>query len=329
MSILVVGGAGYVGSHTVDYLLQQNCDVVVVDNLCLGHRQAVPANVPFYLGDIRDKEWLRLVFQQEKIDGVIHFAAYSLVGESVQKPLEYFNNNIYGTQILLEVMQEFGVDKIVFSSSAATYGEPKSIPILETEPLNPKNPYGDTKRVMESMMRWADDAHGLKSVALRYFNVAGAKEDGSIGEDHNPETHLIPIILQVALGQREHLQIFGDDYDTPDGTCIRDYVHVMDLAQAHYLAMKYLIDGGQTTAFNLGSENGYSVKEVYEAAKNVTGVDIPAVISPRRAGDPSKLVASSKLIQEVLGWKPEYHNVEDIIATAWKWHQKHPHGYED
>ena len=329
MAILVVGGAGYVGSHTVDYLLQRNLDVVVVDNLETGHRASVPSNVPFYLGDIRYKEWLRLVFNKEKIDSVIHFAAYSLVGESTEKPLEYFNNNVQGTQVLLEVMKEFDVDKIVFSSSAATYGEPAQIPILETEPLNPKNPYGETKRMMEAMMYWADQAYGIKYVALRYFNVAGAKADGSIGEDHNPETHLIPIILQVALGQRDALQIYGDDYNTPDGTCIRDYIHVMDLADAHYLALQYLIDGGQSTAFNLGSENGYSVKEVYEACKKVTGKDIKAIISPRRAGDPSRLVASSKLIQEKLNWQPKYHNIEDIIETAWSWHQQHPHGYED
>lgn len=328
MAILVVGGAGYVGSHTVDYLLQKDCDVVVVDNLCLGHRQSVPSSVPFYVGDIRDKDWLRLVFKNENIDSVIHFAAFSQVGESTQKPLDYFNNNIYGTQILLEVMAEFNVKKIVFSSSAATYGEPEEIPIQETQPLNPKNPYGDTKRVMESMMRWEDQANGLKSVALRYFNVAGAKEDGSIGEDHTPETHLIPIILQVALGQRDHLQIFGDDYPTEDGTCIRDYIHVMDLAAAHYLALEYLRDGGETTAFNLGSENGYSVKEVYEAAKKITKKDIKAVISPRRAGDPSQLVASSTLIKEKLKWQPKYTNIEDIIQTAWNWHKNHPNGYK-
>lgn len=329
MSILVVGGAGYVGSHTVDYLLQQNCNVVVVDNLCLGHKDAIPSHVPFYVGDIRDKEWLRIVFEKENIDSVIHFAAYSLVGESTQKPLDYFNNNVYGTQVLLEVMAKYNVKNIVFSSSAATYGEPNEVPILETQPLNPKNPYGDTKRVMESMMHWEHEAHDLNYVALRYFNVAGAKEDGSIGEDHNPETHLIPIILQVALGQRESLQIYGDDYPTPDGTCIRDYIHVMDLAKAHYLALKYLLNGGKSTAFNLGSESGYSVKEVYEAAKRVTGKEIKAVVSPRRAGDPSQLIASSTLIKDKLNWQPEYNNIEDIIDTAWKWHQNHPNGYND
>lgn len=329
MTVLVLGGAGYIGSHAVDQLIEKGNDVAVVDNLLTGHRKAVHPDARFYEGDVRDKTFLTSVFKKESIEGVIHFAASSLVAESVANPLKYFNNNVYGMEILLEVMQEFNVKHIVFSSTAATYGEPKEVPIKETTPTNPKNPYGESKLMMEKMMKWCDGAYDMKFVALRYFNVAGAKADASIGEDHTPETHLVPIILQVALGQREILQIFGDDYDTPDGTNIRDYVHVEDLIAAHILALEYLKAGNESNTFNLGSNNGYSVKEMLEAARKVTGKEILAKISPRRAGDPSALVASSEKAKEILGWQPKYTSVEDIIATAWNWHVSHPKGYDD
>ncbi|WP_066026076.1 UDP-glucose 4-epimerase GalE [Enterococcus mundtii] len=328
MTILVLGGAGYIGSHAVDQLIEKGYDVAVVDNLLTGHRQAVHTDARFYEGDIRDKEFLRGVFQKETIEGVLHFAASSLVGESVEKPLVYFNNNVYGMQVLLEVMHEFDVKRIVFSSTAATYGEPKESPITEESPTNPKNPYGESKLMMEKMMKWCDEAYGMRYVALRYFNVAGAKNDASIGEDHTPETHLVPIILQVALGQRESLAIYGDDYDTPDGTCIRDYVQVEDLIAAHILALEYLKAGNESNFFNLGSNKGYSVTEMLEAAREVTGRDIPAKIAPRRAGDPSRLVASSEKARATLGWAPEYTDVKEIIKTAWAWHESHPNGYE-
>lgn len=329
MAILVLGGAGYIGSHTVDQLVENGYDTVVVDNLVLGHKEAINKKARFYEGDIRDKDFMRDVFTKEKIDGVVHFAAFSQVGESVEKPLKYFDDNIAGTIALLEVMKEFDVDKIVFSSTAATYGEPEQMPIREDFATTPKNPYGESKLIMEKMMKWCDNAYGLKYVALRYFNVAGAKPDGSIGEDHRPETHLVPIILQVALGERDELSIYGDDYDTEDGTCIRDYVQVCDLARAHILALDYLLEGGKSDVFNIGSEKGFTVKEMLEAARRVTGKEIPAKVAPRRAGDPAKLVASPEKIERVLGWKPEYENIEDIIATAWTWHQSHPNGYEE
>ena len=329
MSILVLGGAGYIGSHVVDQLVNKGYEVVVVDNLLTGHEQAIHPKAVFYKGDVRDKEFLTTVFDNEDIDGVMHFAASSLVGESVEKPLMYFNNNVYGMQILLEVMQEHDVKHIVFSSTTDTYGEPKESPITEQTPTNPKNPYGESKLAMEKMMKWCDGAYGMKYVALRYFNVAGAKRDASIGEDHTPESHLVPIILQVALGQRESLAIFGDDYATPDGTCIRDYVHVEDLIAAHILALEYLKAGNDSNVFNLGSNNGYSVKEMLDAAREVTGKEIAAKVAPRRAGDPASLVASSEKAKTVLGWEPEYTDVKKIIETAWNWHVSHPNGYQD
>jgi UDP-glucose 4-epimerase len=327
MTILVLGGAGYIGSHAVDQLISRGYEVAVVDNLLTGHRQAIHSKARFYEGDVRDKAFMQSVFQQEDIEGVLHFAASSLVGESVEKPLKYFNNNVYGMQVLLEVMKEYDVKNIVFSSTAATYGEPEESPIRETTPTNPKNPYGESKLMMEKMMKWCDNAYGMRYVALRYFNVAGAKSDASIGEDHDPETHLVPIILQVALGQREALAIFGDDYDTPDGTCIRDYVHVEDLIAAHILALEYLKAGNESNVFNLGSNNGYSVKKMLEAARKVTQKEIPAKVAPRRAGDPSTLVASSEKAKEILGWEPNYTTIEEIIQTAWDWHVSHPNGY--
>ncbi|MDT2837911.1 UDP-glucose 4-epimerase GalE [Enterococcus durans] len=329
MSILVLGGAGYIGSHAVDQLINKGYEVIVVDNLLTGHKAAVHPDARFYEGDIRDKTFLKSVFEKETIEGVLHFAASSLVGESVEKPLKYFNNNVYGMQVLLEVMHEFDVKNIVFSSTAATYGEPKEFPITEITPTNPKNPYGESKLMMEKMMKWCDNAYGMRYVALRYFNVAGAKSDASIGEDHTPETHLVPIILQVALGQREALAIYGDDYDTPDGTCVRDYVQVEDLIAAHILALEYLKAGNESNFFNLGSNQGYSVQEMLEAAREVTGKEIPAKIAPRRAGDPSRLVASSAKAQAILGWQPKFTDVKEIIKTAWEWHVSHPNGYEE
>lgn len=329
MSILVLGGAGYIGSHAVDQLIEKGYAVAVVDNLQTGHEKAIHEKATFYQGDIRDKAFLESVFEKENVEGVVHFAANSLVGESMEIPLTYLNNNVYGTQIVLEVMEKFGVKAIVFSSSAATYGEPEQIPITEDMRTNPESTYGDTKLIMEKMMKWCDIAYGIKFVALRYFNVAGAKADGSIGEDHDPESHLVPIILQVALGQREELSIFGDDYPTEDGTCIRDYVHVVDLIDAHILALEYLKKGGESNIFNLGSSSGFSVQQMLEAAREVTGKEIPAKVVPRRKGDPSTLIASSDKAREILGWEPKNTNVSEIIASAWNWHQSHPHGFED
>ncbi|WP_223700948.1 UDP-glucose 4-epimerase GalE [Sutcliffiella deserti] len=328
MSILVLGGAGYIGSHAVYQLIENGQEVVVVDNLQTGHIEAVHPKAVFYQGDLRDKKFLRNVFQQEKIEQVVHFAANSLVGESMEDPLLYYHNNVYGTQVLLEVMKEFGVKNIVFSSTAATYGEPDQIPITEDALTAPTNPYGETKLAMEKIMKWCDQAYGIKFVALRYFNVAGARVEGVIGEDHTPETHLIPIVLQVALGKREHITVFGEDYDTPDGTCIRDYIHVEDLVGAHLLALTYLKNGGESEVFNLGSNKGFSVKEIIEAARKITNHAIPAKIGERRAGDPGQLVASSLKAKTILNWKPNYNNIEKIISDAWKWHQQHPTGYE-
>lgn len=328
MKILVVGGAGYIGSHAVKQLLQNNYEVAVVDSLETGYREAVPHEVPFYHVDIKDKAALSEVFAKENVDGVIHFAANSLVGESMFKPLKYYSNNVHGTQVLLEVMVEAGVKNIVFSSTAATYGDIKTMPITEEMLTNPTNTYGETKLAIEKMLKWTNKAHDLNYVCLRYFNVAGADGTGAIGEAHNPETHLIPLILQVPLNQREHITIYGNDYDTADGTCIRDYIHVTDLVDAHLLALDYLVKGGTSNIFNLGSNSGYSVLEMVEAARKVTGHPIPAVLSDRRAGDPAVLIASSTKAKETLGWAPKYTNVEEIIASAWNWHSNHPNGYK-
>ena len=330
MSVLVLGGAGYIGSHTVDRLVDQGQDVVVVDSLVTGHRAAVNDKAKFYQGDLADQDFMRKVFTENpEIDAVIHFAAYSLVAESMKKPLKYFDNNTAGMIKLLEVMNEFDIKNIVFSSTAATYGIPEKMPIMESDPQDPINPYGESKLMMEKIMRWADEAYGTKFVALRYFNVAGAKPDGSIGEDHGPETHLIPIVLQVAQGKRDKLQIFGDDYNTPDGTNVRDYVHPFDLADAHILAVDYLRKGNESNAFNLGSSTGFSNLEIVEAARKVTGKEIPAEIAPRRGGYPDSLIASSDKAREILGWKPQFDNIERIIETAWAWHSSHPNGYDD
>jgi len=331
MAILVLGGAGYIGSHMVDRLVEAGqAEVVVVDSLVTGHRAAVHPAAVFYKGDLTDKDFMRSVFSKHPdIDAVIHFAAFSLVAESMTDPLKYFDNNTAGMIALLEVMNEVGVKKIVFSSTAATYGIPEEIPILETTPQKPINPYGESKLMMETIMKWADQAYGIKFVALRYFNVAGAKPDGSIGEDHGLETHLLPIVLQVAQGKREKIAIFGDDYNTPDGTNIRDYVHPFDLADAHSLAVDYLRKGNESSAFNLGSSTGFSNLAIVEAARKVTGHPIPLEIAGRRPGDPDTLVASSDKARQVLGWQPKFDNIEMIIETAWKWHSIHPNGYAD
>ena len=327
MTIVVLGGAGYIGSHTVYELIDNGEEVAVIDNLLTGHEEAVHPKARFYRGDIRDREFLDEVFKKEKPDAVIHFAACSLVGESMEKPLKYYDNNLCGTKILLDSMVSNGIDKIVFSSTAATYGEPERIPILETDRTEPTNTYGETKLSMEKMFKWVGKAHGLRYVSLRYFNACGAHKSSKIGEDHNPESHLIPLILQVPNGKREYISIFGDDYDTKDGTCVRDYIHVTDLAQAHILAVKYLQAGNESDIFNLGNGVGFTVKEVVDCARKVTGHPIPAKITPRRAGDPAQLIASSEKAKEILGWTPEHNSLEEIISTAWNWHKNHPNGF--
>lgn len=329
MRLLVLGGAGYIGSHTAVELLDRGHEVVIADNLITGYKQAVPKEAVFYQGDIRDYNFLNNLFKKEKIDAVIHFAAFSLVGESVTNPLKYYENNLYGTKVLLQAMIDNNVDKIVFSSTAATYGEPENIPILESDRTCPTNPYGETKLAMEKMMKWSANAYQLRYVSLRYFNACGAHKSGKLGEAHNPESHLIPLVLQVPNGKRESVSIYGTDYDTPDGTCIRDYIHVTDLAEAHILAVEYLMKGGESNVFNLGNGVGYSVREVIETARKVTGHPIPAVEIPRRAGDPARLVASGEKAKTVLGWEPKITSLEDIIRSAWVWHSTHPNGYNE
>ena len=328
MAILVTGGAGYIGSHTVLHLLDKGEDVVVLDNLSKGHRDALQG-ATLYEGDLLDGVFLDKVFTEQNIDAVIHFAADSLVGESVKEPLKYYHNNVIGTHSLLTKMVEHNVKNIVFSSTAATYGEPKQVPIVETLPTNPTNPYGETKLAIEKMLKWSDQAYGLKSVCLRYFNAAGADPEGRIGEDHDPESHLIPIVLQTALGQRDQVQVFGDDYQTEDGSCIRDYIHVMDLADAHFLAVKKLKNDGISSIYNLGIGQGFSVKQVIDVCREVTGHEIPAAIAPRRAGDPAVLIASPEKAKSELSWEPKFTNLKDIVKHAWSWHSAHPNGYQN
>ncbi len=327
MAILVTGGAGYIGSHCVAALLNRGDDVVVADNLVKGHRAALRGG-RFYQGDVSDRAFLERVFSTEDIEAVIHFAAFSLVGESMTVPEVYFRNNVAGGLTLMEVMADHKVPYLIFSSTAATYGEPVYTPVDEAHPQAPTNPYGESKLLVERMLRWCDAAHGLKYCALRYFNVAGAHESGDLGEDHRPETHLIPLVLAVAQEKRDSLSLFGTDYPTPDGTCIRDYIHVSDLVDAHVLALDYLRAGNPSAAFNLGNGKGFSNREIIEAARRVTGAPIPVREEGRRPGDPAVLVASSQKAMEVLGWKPRYTNPDDIIASAWRWHTGHPEGYE-
>lgn len=325
--ILVAGGAGYVGSHFVARATEKGHEIVVVDNLMTGHRASVPDNIPFYETDIRNRDELRKVFEKEKPDAVIHFAACSLVTESMESPLKYFDNNTYGMICLLDVMKDVGVKKLVFSSTAATYGIPEVIPVKESDPAKPINVYGESKLQMEKIMGWCDQAYGIHGVALRYFNVAGAIEDGSIGEDHNPETHLVPNILFAALGKKDKIVMCGDDYDTPDGFNVRDYVHPIDLADAHLLALDFIDKEQKSDVFNLGSSAGFSVKQMVDMAEKVVGKPIPQEVGPRRGGDPDSLVADSTKAREVLGWQPQYDSVEMMIKTAWNWTKNHPNGF--
>ena len=327
MKILVAGGAGYIGSHVALDLSRKGHQPVVLDNLAKGHRGAVLAG-KLILGDIGDAALVQDILIRERIDAVVHLCAYSLVGESVTNPSIYFHNNIGNGMAFLDALIAANVKKIVFSSTAAVFGIPERTPIPEDHPKNPINPYGFSKMAFEGMMQAYDAAYGLKYVSLRYFNAAGADPEGRIGEAHNPESHLIPIVLQTALGIRPHIEVYGVDYPTPDGTCIRDYIHVNDLSQAHLLALQALGDGAESTIYNLGNGLGYSNREVIETARKVTGRDIPLKEGPRRPGDPAVLVASSERIQKELGWKPEFPALEQIIATAWKWHQGHPQGFE-
>ncbi|KAL7750155.1 hypothetical protein RI367_004327 [Sorochytrium milnesiophthora] len=331
LKALVCGGAGYIGSHCVRELHKLGKDkyeVVVVDNISTGHAQSVPQGVVFEKADIRDKASLVPIFEKHRPDAVFHFCASLVVPESCRDPLGYYKNNVTGTLNMLEVMHQFNVKYFIFSSTAAVFGVPEKVPIEEDDQQKPINPYGETKLAIEHALKWCDAAYGLKSVCLRYFNACGADESGEIGEDHQEESHLIPLILQVPLGKREHVFIYGDDYPTHDGTCVRDYVHVTDLAIAHIKALEYLVKHNTSQLFNLGSGEGYSVQQIIEAARKVTGHAIPAQVRERRAGDPPSLIASSHKAQTVLGWQRKYTKIEDIVATAWKFHQKYPKGYQ-
>ena len=319
MTVLVTGGAGYIGSHTVQELLKTGHKVAVYDNLSTGHGWAVPQDVPLIKADIADRLVLTEVLRNYEVEAVVHFAASSLVGESMTQPAKYYRNNVAGTLSLLETMQECGVKQMVFSSTAAVYGEPEAWPITEEMPLAPTNVYGRTKLVIEGMLKDFAAAYDLRYVSLRYFNAAGALAGGGIGEDHNPETHLIPLILQTAHGRRPQIDVYGTDYPTADGTCVRDYIHVTDLAAAHVLALKHLAGGGAPKVYNLGSETGFSVQEVIEKAKEITGIDFPVREAARRSGDPAVLVASAARIRQELGWKPVYSNLDRILRSAWVW----------
>jgi UDP-glucose 4-epimerase len=327
MKVLVAGGAGYIGSHVSLELSRRGHQPVVLDNLVKGHRQAVVAG-KFIQGDVGDKALVKKIVQEEQIEAAVHLCAYSLVGESVTEPAKYFHNNIGNGLLLLDALRENGVNKFVFSSTAAVFGEPEKIPIPEDHPKNPTSPYGFSKLTFEGILKFYDLAYGMKYIALRYFNAAGADPTEAIGEDHQPESHLIPIVLQTAQGVRPHIEIFGTDYPTSDGTCVRDYIHVNDLAQAHILALEALAEGADSTIYNLGNGLGYSNRQVIEVAKRVTGRVISVKEGPRRPGDPAVLVASSNRIKEELGWKPQFPQLEKIIETAWRWHAGHPKGYE-
>jgi UDP-glucose 4-epimerase len=322
--ILVTGGAGYIGSHAVLELKRAGYDLVILDNLVYGHRDIVDdvLKVELVEGDIRDRALLDQLFSQHNFSAVMHFSAYAYVGESVTDPAKYYRNNVISTLVLLEAMLEKGIKNFVFSSTCATYGIPQSIPLTEDHPQNPINPYGMTKLMVEKILADFDSAYGLKSVCFRYFNAAGADPSGLLGEDHNPETHLIPLVLLAALGKQESVSIFGTDYDTPDGTCIRDYIHVNDLASAHILGLEYLLKSRKSDAFNLGNGGGFSVREVLDSARKVTGKEILALERDRRAGDPPILVGSSEKARTILGWNPQYPDLENIISHAWKWHQR-------
>ena len=324
--VLVCGGAGYIGSTVCAELLKSGRQVIVFDNFCHGHRAAVPKKCIVVEGDIRDSACLDDAIERYKPQACMDFAAFIEVGESMRDPGLFFDNNSFGTLNLLRALARHGVDKFVFSSTAAVYGEPEQVPISEDAPLNPNNAYGESKLIVERMLAWFGRIHGLRSARLRYFNAAGNTPER--GEDHRPESHLIPIMMQVALGQRPHAYIFGSDYDTPDGTCVRDYVHIEDLASAHILALEAL-EQRTDLVYNLGNGQGFSVREIVEALRKVTGHSIPVIESERRAGDPASLVASSERIKKELGWKPKYTDIESIVASAWEWRSRHPQGYED
>jgi UDP-glucose 4-epimerase len=319
MAVLIVGGAGYIGSHTVRFLRREGRDVVVFDNLEKGHAEAI-RNVPIFKGDLRSADDVRRVFKEHSIEAVMHFSAYIEVGESMQCPERYYQNNLYGTLNLLSAMQTAGVEYFIFSSTAAVYGEPHYMPVDEAHPTLPTSTYGETKLAVERMLHWFGAAYGMKSIRLRYFNAAGADPDGDIGELHDPESHLIPIVLSTALGERNSISVYGSDYDTPDGTCVRDYIHVNDLAAAHVLALKHLEAGNPSDVFNLGNGNGYSVKQIIDIARTVTKCAIPVTYAERRPGDPATLIAGSDKAVRVLNWKPKFYDIETIIATAWRWH---------
>ncbi len=324
--ILVIGGAGYIGSHMCKYLSKKGLQPIAIDNLSLGHREAVKWG-PLYHGEMDDSTLLENVFKTHNIEAVMHFAAFCYVGESMQQPLKYYRNNISSTLALIQAMMDYQVDKLIFSSTCATYGEPESLPIEELQTQKPINPYGRSKYMMEQILDDLDLANGLKSVCLRYFNAAGADPDGELGEDHDPETHLIPLVLQSALGKLDELTIFGNDYSTPDGTCIRDYIHIQDLAQAHYLSLVHLLEGGGSKKYNLGNGNGYSILDVIRTAEKVTKKSLPFKYAEKRPGDPAALVGSAEKIMRELNWNPEFHTLETILETAWNWHFKNPQGY--
>jgi UDP-glucose 4-epimerase len=326
MDVLVTGGAGYVGSVGVHELIEAGYRVVVVDNLSQGHRAAVRDEATFVEGDLLDGEFVDAVIDEHAPEAIMHFASKSLVGHSMEEPFLYLGDNVRAGLNVMEAAVEHGVDRFILSSTANLFGEPENIPIDEEEDINPGSPYGESKFILERNLHWLDELDALRYASLRYFNAAGAASP-DLGEDHTPETHLIPIVLEVALGRREKIEIYGDDYDTRDGTCIRDYVHVQDLIQAHILALEGLDD--QSRVYNLGNGSGYSVREVIETARSVTGANIPAEVGDPRPGDPPKLIGGSEKIRDELGWDPTYPQLEDIIASAWEWHQKHPHGYED
>ncbi|MEC5126971.1 UDP-glucose 4-epimerase GalE [Verrucomicrobiales bacterium BCK34] len=324
MKVLVTGGAGYIGSVAVESLRAAGHTVAVFDNLYMGHREAVDPEVTFFEADLADRKAVDSALDSFRPDSIMHFAAYSLVGESVEKPFKYLGDNVVNGINLIESAIEHGVERFILSSTANLFDEPETIPISEKEKLIPGSPYGESKFFLERILHWANRTKGLRYAALRYFNAAGCTE--TRGEDHDPETHLIPLILQVALGQRESIKIFGDDYDTPDGTCIRDYIHVSDLAQAHILALEALREH-ETLHYNLGNGSGFSVKEVVETVREVTGHPIPAETTPRRAGDPAMLIADSRKVRSELGWVPQYPDLRSIVQSAWDWHQAHPNGY--
>ena len=328
MRVLVTGGAGYIGSQMVRQLVENKIDVVVVDSLENGHRAAIPSNAPLLVGRTGDAKFMEDVFARYPFDAVMHFGAYLAVKESVEKPAKYFRNNVDGTLTLLETMLKFNVQRLVFSSSAATYGNPSRVPIPEDHPQNPINPYGESKLMMEKMLRWFDAAYALRSIMLRYFNAAGAALDGSFGEDHPDEPHIIPLALRAARDGKP-FQLFGDDYPTRDGSCIRDYIHIIDLCDAHLLALDALARGHTTTAYNVGTGHGYSNREIAQVARKVTGIDFEIKISSRRPGDPAELVADSTRLRTEFGWTPRYSDLETIVGSAWKWHKSHPKGYGD